>query len=189
MFNLFGNSQSESLQFNWRETMTGIWFSAPLDSLSMTEYAENLSADAHHSQAQWVLLKELLDNGQAELSDTEILIPCEEVCRLDFVEQSLLGLPEPYPFDLEIRSDRTLKEPEFRYEYQFLQPDGKSLYPDRIGCVLRLTQDWAYLLTSEQLLLLEELDAFNNRHKGDKNYQANLIEFAKIKRACETNWG
>lgn len=147
----------------------------------MTEYAENLSADAHHAQAQWVLLKELLDNGQAETSDTDIFIPCEEVCRLDFVEQSLLGLPEPYPFDLEIRSDGTLNQQEFRYYYHFLTADRKPLHPERIGCVLRLTPEWAYLLTGEQFLLLEELDAFNNRHKGDKNYQANLLEFSKIK--------
>ncbi len=181
MLDLFGKRKSEPLQFHWQETQTGIRFTAPTDSLSVSEYAENLPADAYQAQAQWVLLKELLDNGQAEASDTDIFIPCEEVCRLDFVAQSLLGLPDPYPFDLEIRSDRTLRETAFRYNYQFLQPDRKPLHPERIGCVLRLTPKWTYLLTGEQFLLLEELDAFNNRHEGDKNYQANLIEFAKIK--------
>ena len=104
MLNLFGKSKAEPRQFNWQETQIGIRFTAPLDSLSVTEYAENLTANAYHAQAQWVLLKELLDNGQAESSDSEIFMPCEEVCRLDFVEQSLLGLPDPYPFDLEIGS-------------------------------------------------------------------------------------
>ena len=154
----------------------------------MTEYAENLSADAYHAQAQYVLLKELLDNGQAELTNADMHIPSEEVCRLDFVEQSLLGLPEPYPFDVEIRSDRTLKEPEFRYNYQFLQLDRRSLHPQRIGCVLRLTQEWAYLLTEEQLSLLEALDAFNKRETRDKNFEANLLEFATIK-GLATNTG
>ena len=181
MLNLFGKSKTEPLQFNWQETPTGIRFTAPLDSLSVTEYAENLPADAYHAQAQWVLLKELLDNGQAESSDTEIFIPCEEVCRLDFVEQSLLGLPEPYPFDLEIGSRGTLNEPEFRYNYQFLQPDLKPLHPERIGCVLRLTAEWAYLLTGEQFSLLEELDAFNKQEAHDKNFEANLLKFATIK--------
>ena len=109
MLNLFGKSKTKPRQFNWQETQKGIRFTAPLANLSVAEYAENLSADAYHAQAQWVLLKELLDNGQAELSDVDIHIPSEEVCRLDFAEQSLLGLPEPYPFDLEVRSDRTLK--------------------------------------------------------------------------------
>ena len=181
MLDLFGKSKSEPLQFNWQETPTGIRFTAPLDSPSVTEYAENLPADAYHAQAQWVLLKELLDNGQAEPSDTEIFIPCEEVCRLDFVEQSLLGLPEPYPFDLEIRSSGTLNQPEFRYDYQFLKPDRKPLHAERIGCVLRLTREWAYLLTEEQFALLEELDGFNRREETDKNFQSNLLEFAKIK--------
>ena len=181
MFDLFGKSKSEPLQFNWQETQTGMRFTAPLDSLSVTEYAENLTANAYHAQAQWVLLKELLDNGQAEFSDSEIFMPCEEVCRLDFVEQSLLGLPEPYPFDLEIGSRGTLNEPEFRYNYQFLQPDRKPLHPERIGCVLRLTAEWAYLLTGEQFSLLEELDAFNKQEAHDKNFEANLLKFATIK--------
>ena len=181
MLDLFGKSKSEPLQFNWQESPPGIRFTAPLDNLSVTEYAENLSPDAYHAQAQWVLLKELLDNGQAESSDTGIFISCEEVCRLDFVEQSLLGLPEPYPFDLEIQSSGMLHEREFRYNYRFLKPDGKPLHPERIGCLLRLTQEWAYLLTQEQFVLLEGLDAFNGREAADKSFQSNLLEFAKIK--------
>lgn len=181
MLNPFRKSISESSQFNWHESPTGIRFTAPLDRLSVTEYAANLSPEAYHAQAQWVLLKELFDNGQAEWSDTGIFIPCEEVCRLDFVEQSLLGLPEPYPFDLEIRSDGTLNQPEFRYNYQFLNPDRKPLHPQRIGCILRLTEECAYLLTQEQYVLLDSLDAFNGLEETDKNFQSNLLKFAKIK--------
>ena len=47
--------------------------------------------------------------------------------------------------------------------------------------MLRLTEEWAYLLTHEQFTLLEELDAFNARGATDKNFAKNLIEFAKIK--------
>ena len=97
------------------------------------------------------------------------------------VEQELLGLPELYPFDIEIRSSGTLNELEFRYNYQFLKPDRKPLHPEQIGCILRLTEEWAYLLTHEQFVLLEELDAFNRREAADKNFQSNLLEFAKIK--------
>ena len=127
MFDLFGKSKTKPRQFKWRETQTGIRFTAPLDSLSVTEYAENLTANAYHAQAQWVLLKEMLDNGQAEFSDSEIFMPCEEVCRLDFVEQSLLGLPEPYPFDVEIRSDRTLKETEVSLQLSVSTTGSKTL--------------------------------------------------------------
>ena len=181
MLNLFRKTKSEPPQFNWRETPTGIQFTAPSDNLALTEYAANLPTDAYHAQAQWLLLKELLDNGQADSSDMEVLLSFEEVYRLEPVDQELLGLPEPYPFDLEIRSFGTFNQPEFRYNYQFLKPDRKPLHPKRIGCILRLTQEWAYLLTCEQFVLLEELDAFNNREAVDKNFQSNLIEFAKIK--------
>ena len=110
----------------------GIRFTAPSDHLPLSEYAANLSTDAYQAQAQWLLLKELLDNGQAETSGMGIHLSSDEVCRLDSVEQELLGLPEPYPFDLEIRSFGTLNEPEFRYNYQFLKPDRKPLHPERI---------------------------------------------------------
>lgn len=181
MLNLFRRSQSVPPQFKWQETPTGIQFTAPSDHLSPSEYAANLPTDAYQAQAQWLLLKELLDNGQAELLGMGIYLPSDEVCRLDFVEQELLGLPELYPFDLEIRSSGTLNEPEFRYNYQFMKPDRKPLHPERTGCILRLTEEWAYLLTHEQFVLLEELDAFNRREAGDKSFQSNLLEFAEIK--------
>ena len=181
VLNLFQKTKSEQPQFNWQETPTSIRFTAPSDHLSLSEYAANLSTDDYQAQAQWLLLKELFDNGQAEPSGMGIHLSSDEVCRLDSVEQELLGLPEPYPFDLEIRSFGTLNEPAFRYNYQFLRPDRKPLHPERIGCILRLTEDWAYLLTHEQFVLLEELDAFNRREAVDKSFQSNLLEFAKIK--------
>ena len=181
VLNLFRKSETKTSQFNWRETSTGIRFTIPLDNVTLTEYTANLPPDAYHAQAQWLLLKELLDNGQAEASDTSIHIPFEEVCCLESVEQELLGLPEPYPFELEIRSDGTFNQSEFRYIYQFLKPDWKPLHPTRTGCILRLTEEWAYLLTHEQFTLLEALDAFNARDTEDKNFEANLIEFANIK--------
>ena len=179
MLNLFRKSETKTFQFDWDETSTGIRFIIPWDNVALTEYTANLAPDAY--QAQWLLLKELLDNGQAELSDMGVHIPFEEVCCLDLRERELLGLPDPYPFEIEIQSDGTLNQTEFRYNYQFLKPDGKPLYPARIGCILRLTKEWAYLLTHEQFRLLEKLDAFNARDTADKNFQINLIEFAKIK--------
>ena len=181
MLNLFRKSETKTFQFNWDETSTGIRFTIPSDHVTLTEYTANLPPDAYQAQAQWLLLKELLDNGQAESSDTCIHISFEEVCHLESVEQELLGLPERYPFEIEIRSDGTFNQPTFRYNYQFLKPDWKPLHPTRTGCILRLTKEWAYLLTREQFTLLEELDAFNTRDTTDKSFEANLIEFAKIK--------
>ena len=134
----------------------GIRFTTTPIGLSLFEYVANLPTTAHHVQAQWSLLKELLDNGQAESSGMEILVPHEVVCGLDSEERHILGLPEPYPFDLEIRSVGTLNQRGFRYDYQFQQPDRKPLYPTRTGCVLRFTEAWSYILTREQFTLLEE---------------------------------
>ncbi len=181
MLNLFQKNKSESLQLNWQEKPDGILFTAPSENLSLTEYAANLPTDAYQAQAQWMLLKELLDNGQAESVDMGVQIPYAEMCQLESVEQELLGLPEPYPYDIEIRSHGTFNQPEFRYNYNFLKPDRKPMYPNRIGCILRLTEKWTYLLTNEQYVLLEALDSFNSREEIDKDFQSNLLEFAKIK--------
>ena len=181
MLNLFRKPETKTSQFNWEGTSTGIRFTIPSDNVTLIEYTANLPPDAYQAQAQWLLIKELLDNGQAEASEKEVHIPFEEVCRLESVDQELLGLPEPYPFEIEIRSDGTFNQSEFRYNYQFLKPDWKPLFPKRTGCILRLTEEWVYLLTREQFTLLEKLDAFNTRDTRDKNFEANLIEFAKIK--------
>ncbi len=181
MINLFQKNKSESLQLNWQEKPDGILFTAPSERLSLTEYVSNLPVKAYHAQAQWVLLKELIDNGQAEPSDTGIHIPNEELCLLESVEHGLLGLPEQYPFDIEIRSHGMFNQTEFQYNYQFLQPDRKLLSPKRIGCILRLTENWVYLLSHEQFVLLEALDAFNSREVDDKDFETNLLDFAKIK--------
>ena len=181
MRNLFQKNKSEPAQLNWQESSDGLLFSTPSENPSLTEYATNLPTDAHQAQAQWLLLKELLDNGQAKLSDNGIHIPNEDICQLESVEHALLGLPELYPFDIEIRSHGTLNQTEFRYNYQFLQPDQKPLFPKRIGCILRLTKNWVYLLSHEQFVLLEALDAFNAQGTTNKNFETNLLEFAKIK--------
>ena len=181
MVNLLRRNQFEQPHFNWRETPKGIQFTSPFSHLSFSECAANLPPDAHHAQAQWLLLKELLDNGQAESSEKGIHVASQEVCRLDSVDQSLLGLPEPYPFNLEIRPSGMLYQPEFRYDYQFMKLDGKPLPSQRIGCTLRFTEEWAYLLTEEQFVLLETLDAFNRREAANKSFQSNLLDFANIK--------
>lgn len=181
MFNPFRKRKPEPPKFNWQETPTGIRFTVPSPDLPFAEYVANLPVDATQARAQWLLLKELLDNGQAEALETGILILCKEVCCLEFTEQQLLGLPEPYPFDISLRSDGTFNQSEFRYLYEFLKPDLKPLHPTRAGCVLRLTEKWGYLLTSEQFALLEAVDAFNTRNAADKDFQTNLLAFAKIK--------
>ena len=181
MLNLFRKNRQKLLDFDWQEMPSGIQFTMPSGNLSITDVLANPSKSAGQEQTQYLLLKELLENGQAEASEVGVLIPCEEVCRLDSLEQESLGLPELYPFDLEIRADSTFNQPEFRYNYQFLKPDGKPLHPTRVGCVLRLTANRAYLLTHEQFSLLEALDNFNARDADDKNFEANLIEFSKIK--------
>lgn len=178
------NSQEHNL-FVWNEITDGILFSIPLSpktNLSIDDYVAYIPEKAFAMQAQWLLLKELLDNGQAQIQPNGIIVPHGEICSIVARnEQHLLGLPELFPFDIEIRSHGTLNESGFRYLYRYLTADSKELYPKRTGCVLRLTDEMAYLLTHEQVALLDTIDEFNARLDDNKDYPSNLIEFAKIK--------
>ena len=177
-------SVEKELTFQWWSSAQGIMFScfsAQKAGKKITEYISFIADDDYEAQAQWLLLKDLLDNGQAQLSKNDILIPCEEACNIEVVDQQLLGLPERYPFGIEIRSNGTLNQTSFRYNYRFLATDGKSLSPERKGCVLSLTSDWNYILTKDQYSLIVALDEFNSRSEEQKNYPGNLLEFSSIK--------
>ncbi len=181
MLKLRKNSRPNPPHFSWKEHASGIRFAPEPAALSLVDYVENLPIDAYHAQAQWLLLQELIDNGQAEASDADVLVPYIAICVLNSEDCQRLGLPEPYPFDLSIRSHGTLNQLGFRYDYQFQEPDRKPLYPKRTGCILRFTEERSYVLSREQYVLLEKLDAFNDQVLERKSFQANLLEFARIK--------
>lgn len=75
MLNLFRKNKLKSPVFNWQETSRGIQFTAPSRDIPLTQSASNLPIGAYQAQAQWLLLKELLDNGQAEASEKAVHIP------------------------------------------------------------------------------------------------------------------
>ena len=182
MLSRFRKSEVEPPQFNWRETPKGIEFTVPSDNLSPAEYAAKLPADAYRAQAQWLLLKEFLDNGQAESSDKGIHLPSEEVINLETIDQELLGLPEPYPFDIEIRSLGTLNLPDFRYVYQYLQPDRKPLHPKRIGCRPASDQGVGVSADKRTVCPFGGIGCIQyTRRELAKISRSNLLEFAKIK--------
>ncbi|MFZ5688028.1 MAG: SNF2-related protein, partial [Bacillota bacterium] len=131
------------------------------------------------------VLYQLLDEEKAEIFEGNFLIPHTKIAVLSTEEREALSLPEPFPFDLEIRSVGNLSDTNFRYIYRFL--NGRTqpfVNPKRIGAYLEITPEQSYLLTGNQFNLLEAIDAFNAGSKSGSSGQGmkeNLLAFARIK--------
>ncbi|HWP47709.1 MAG TPA: SNF2-related protein [Candidatus Limnocylindrales bacterium] len=135
-----------------------------------------------NAYAQVLLFRELLDNGKALADETSILVPHEEICTLSTIDQQLLNLPPPYPFDIRVDASGMLQQQDFQFKWGFYEhPQGRQLFGERIGCLLKLEDGTQYLLSSQQLALCNALDEFNALPPEMKNLNGNLLRFAEIK--------
>lgn len=109
---------------------------------------------------QWWLIRELLDNGQAEKEGREVHVLHEEAVKLSRSDQQLLELPDVYPFDIRLDARGTLNRGGFRYEIGFFaHPDGKRLPFERTGAILH-SDDQEYLLNADQYAFCKAVAKF-----------------------------
>lgn len=128
------------------------------------------------------LLAELLDNGQALPDPEGILVPHEEIVRLDRADQEILNLPPQYPLDILIRSRGQLNQKGLVFDLKYCRYDGGDfLKLDRIGCLLLSNNDPQYLLSQHQLDLVEAVAEFNELPEKNRTFKNNLIHFSEIK--------
>lgn len=145
-------------------------------------YEEWKEIRSDDSYAAILLLSELHDNGKAEIGDGSLIVSHEEVCALSSVDQQLLDLPPPYPFDIRVNSDGVMNQSSFFFEWGFYEhPQGRKLVGNRTGCVLTLNDGSRYILSPEQFALCNALDEFNELPAPAKTFANNLIKFAEIK--------
>lgn len=131
--------------------------------------------------AQILLLQELLDNGQASPEVDAVLLPHAEATRLSVIDQQLLDLPPPYPFDIRIDARGSLEQNSFVYELGFYaHAEGERLDVRRLGCIA-FQQENAYLLSPEHLALCQRIDAFNRLAPQERSLASNLLLFAEVK--------
>ena len=127
-----------------------------------------------------LLFQELLENGLAQKENEKVFIPHEEICRLSSIDQKILELPDPYPFDIRIDASGMLQDSDMQlvlgfYEYNH----GNQLFGERTGCILTLEDGTEYLLSLEQYRLSEAVEEFNAIQNRD--FPASLIRFSEIK--------
>jgi SNF2 family DNA or RNA helicase len=127
-----------------------------------------------------LLLQELLENGLAQKENEKVFIPHEEICRLPSIDQKILELPDPYPFDIRIDASGMLHESDMQlvlgfYEYNH----GNQLFGECTGCILTLEDRTEYLLSPEQYRLSEAVEEFNAIR--DRDFPTSLTKFSEIK--------
>ncbi|MEM4657644.1 MAG: DEAD/DEAH box helicase, partial [Candidatus Methanosuratincola sp.] len=155
------------------------------ERLPYEQWLPSIDMNNYEQRAQWLLLKELVDNGEAENRENCVIIWNETIWILSKSDLLLLDIPDSFPFDIKISSDGTLNQEQFSYRVEFVNFDGKSILAQRKGCILRITKDQVYLLNKEQTQLLDSIDAFNASETSHRRYSENLLKFSDIKGLAE----
>lgn len=133
-------------------------------------------------ESAYNLIKELVENGLASQKNYEVYIDHGQIVELDIHEQSILGLPEQYPFSIVIKSDSTLNDNNFRFIWYFAEHKyGGQLAYRRLGSILEFAGQPQYILSKRDFQLCSALDEFNNLPKSERSFISNLKSFAKIK--------
>lgn len=124
----------------------------------------------------------LVDNGFAEFSETQCIVPFDFIYQLDDSEKEILGIPDKYQKAMRLRGNGMLNSSDFKYQLEFLShvPDGELINCNRIENILYINNT-KFLLSPEQYLLSKEIDLFNSYNEEDKTTDFNLRSFAKIK--------
>lgn len=124
----------------------------------------------------------LVDNGFAEFSETQCIVPFDFIYQLDDSEKEILGIPDKYQKAMRLRGNGMLNSSDFKYQLEFLShvPDGELINCNRIENILYINNT-KFLLSPEQYLLSKEIDLFNSYNEDDKTTDFNLRSFAKIK--------
>src|SRR3972149_7391087 len=142
----------------------------------------NEATASYETKAQWLLLKELLNNGEAESGDDFVFIPNETIFNLSNDDLRLLNLPDFCPYDIKIESrGKTLNQQDFNYSLSFCDFDDETIFADRTGCILKISPLRNYLLTKEQTALLDAIETFNGLPQEERGYTNSLLKFSEIK--------
>lgn len=106
----------------------------------------------------------------------------ETVADLGEEERTILCLPEPFPFDVEIRASGALTDAHFRYQLLFMNgKDQPFVNPVRRGAYLKVSEDQEYILSGDLFRLVESVERFNARAASiPRTAPERLLRFAEI---------
>ncbi len=167
---------------NWKVNNDTIEFSFINDDnelVNIEVLEENLTSENFSS---YLLLKELVENGQADIKDDKFFIGNVELTQLKELDQRILELPPLYPFEIRVDSDSQLHLADFSYKWYFCEHKlGQPIIAKKTGCILELETNESYILSYEQYELCEILDEYNRIPSKKKSIEINYEYFDKIK--------
>lgn len=165
-------------------TQSGITFSSEMNGVPI--YFKEWSAT--DDCIYYLPLATLVDNGNAHFYKNVCTVPFDSIYLLDEDDRKLLGIPQPYDMEMQLRGDGMLNSPDFMYRLEYLHhaPGGDLLPVERIGSIIQ-HKGRKLLLSEKQYHLAQQVDAFNRRPKEEKNTDSNLRIFADIKALAQSS--
>ena len=127
--------------------------------------------------AQFSILNELLENGNAKIIENKFFVEDIEILKLSDSEKNILSLPNQNKTKIFIQGKGLLNSNGFFYTISFFDflPYGKLLSIFNGSPVLQI--DGVYqLLTLDEYILCNSIQEFNSFSHELKTYQNNLLE-------------
>tara|TARA_R110001592_G_scaffold262565_1_gene527642 strand:- start:16126 stop:19317 length:3192 start_codon:yes stop_codon:yes gene_type:complete len=127
------------------------------------------------------LLRELIDNGLAELSDQRIVVHYSIILEQERRTKDALNLPPDINLDLYISSSGSLRSPDLKFNFGFFDfyPNGEQIFGNVNGPFF-LSEEQNYLLSQAQFETIKAIQDFNEL-TTQKSLGTNLESFSKIK--------
>ena len=131
-------------------------------------------------------LATLVDNGFAEASGNECILPFGSIYQLEDEDRDILSIPQMYDKSLRLKADGMLNSCEFKYILELLTyvPDGDLIPFIRNNNIVFIDGE-ERLLSESQYLLFEKVDEFNGKSENEKNSTYNFQCFSEIKKLAE----
>lgn len=132
--------------------------------------------------AQFSILNELLENGNAKIVENKFYVEDIEVLKLSDSEKNILGLPFQNTSKIFIQGKGLLNSNNFFYTISFFDflPYGRQLSVFN-GSPILLIDGVNKLLSLDEYNLCNEISQFNNFSNELKTYQNNLMHLHKFK--------
>lgn len=131
-------------------------------------------------------LEILASEGKVEEGPEGFLLPHARAVDLDPEISEILELPDYFPYAITLRSHGSLGSPSFRYEVEYLRPDGTPFYGLVVrGSYVELSRETCYRFNRDQYDLVSLVEESNRESQQVKNRgelsQYNTLQLARIK--------
>ena len=143
---------------------------------------------------EWPLVRGQLEilasEGKVQEEAEGFLLPHAIAVNLETEVSDILALPAFFPYEIMIRSHGSLGAPSFRYELEYHQYGGASLYGVAVqGSYVRLSSKTDYRFNGNQYALVSLVEESNResrkiRNRGEAS-QYNTLQLARIKEQAE----